>query len=314
MDKLIIIAGPTAVGKSAAAVELAKRIDGEIVSADSMQVYRNMDIGTAKITKKEMQGIPHHLLDILEPEEEFNVSVFQKLACDAISDINSRGKIPILTGGTGFYIQSVLYGIEFTKEDTDKSYRRELEETALTKEGRQILVERLRAVDPGAFDTIHENNIKRVIRALEFYKETGMKISEHNEKMRKKPPVYRYAGFFMTDNREKLYERIDKRVDKMMEDGLLNEVKALLDRGVSPDATSIQGLGYKEIYAYLRGECSLEDAVYLIKRDSRHFAKRQITWFKNREDFIETDRSLFEDAAAEIPDFMFGKVKEKNII
>lgn len=314
MDKLIIIAGPTAVGKSAAAVELAKKIDGEIVSADSMQVYRNMDIGTAKISKEEMKGIPHHLLDILDPEEEFNVSVFQKLANDAIKDINARGKIPVLTGGTGFYIQAVLYGIEFTKEETDKSYRHELEEIAKTEDGRRLLFERLKQTDPESLQTIHENNIKRVIRALEYYKETGLKISEHNEEMRKKPPVYDHVGFFLTDDRAKLYERIDRRVDKMMEGGLVNEVTALKDKGVPSNATSMQGLGYKEIYSYLQGEITLEEAVYLIKRDSRHFAKRQITWFKNREDFIEIDRSEFTDPENEIPDLMLNKIIEKNII
>ena len=282
MQKIYIIAGPTASGKSAAAVRLAKKIGGEVISADSMQVYRGMNIGTAKVTAEEMQGIPHHLIDIMEPTEEFNIHIFQKLCKKAIREISERGRIPIICGGTGFYIQSVLYDIDFTEEDTDMSYRRELE--GLYKEkGGEILFEMLKAVDPASCEAIHPNNIKRVIRALEYHKETGGRISEHNEEQRRKKAAYDAGFYILYDERPLMYERIDRRVERMIEDGLVDEVRRLREY-VPRNAVSMQGLGYKEIYAYLEGECSLEEAVYILKRDTRHFAKRQITWFKREKD------------------------------
>ncbi len=284
MDKIYIIAGPTATGKSAAAVRLAKKIGGEVISADSMQVYRGMDIGTAKVTEEEMQGIPHHLIDILEPTEEFNIHIFQKLCKKAISEILERGNVPIICGGTGFYIQSVLYDIEFTEEETDMSYRRELEQLYKEKGG-EVLYEMLRAVDPASCEAIHPNNVKRVIRALEYHRETGGQISEHNVEQRKKDPAYDAEFYVLYDDRQLMYERIDRRVDMMMEAGLVDEVRRLKEY-VPREAVSMQGLGYKEIYAYLEGECSLEEAVYILKRDTRHFAKRQITWFKREKNTI----------------------------
>ncbi|MBS4980423.1 MAG: tRNA (adenosine(37)-N6)-dimethylallyltransferase MiaA [Lachnospiraceae bacterium] len=282
---LIILTGPTAVGKTKASIGLAKAIGGEIISADSMQVYRQMDIGSAKITEEEMDGIPHYLIDVLEPEEEFHVVRFQQMAKAAMEDIYSRGNIPIVVGGTGFYIQALLYDIDFTEKEGDNSYREKLE--ALAKEkGAAYLHGQLAAVDPKAAEEIHANNVKRVIRALEFYKQTGQKISEHNERERQKESPYRFCYFVLNDRRECLYERIDKRVDQMIQNGLVQEVRALKERGCTKQMVSMQGLGYKEIFAYLEGDCSLEEAVYIIKRDTRHFAKRQLTWFKRERDVI----------------------------
>ncbi|MDO4332072.1 MAG: tRNA (adenosine(37)-N6)-dimethylallyltransferase MiaA [Eubacteriales bacterium] len=291
---LIVLTGPTAVGKTALSVKLAKAVNAEIISADSMQVYRHMDIGSAKVTKEEMDGVCHHLIDVLEPEEEFNVVLFQKLAREAIADIVSRGKLPLLVGGTGFYIQSVLYDIDFTETEENDAFRKELEAFA-KKEGAQKLHDRLAAVDPKAAEQIHPNNVKRVIRALEFYEQTGSQISLHNETERQKEPAYRAKYFVLTDDRAKMYERIDRRVDAMMEAGLVEEVRALRDRGLKRDMVSMQGLGYKEILAFLDGEYDLERAVYLIKRDTRHFAKRQLTWFKREKNVIWVDRGQFLD-------------------
>lgn len=305
---LIVLTGPTAVGKTALSVKLAKAVNGEIISADSMQVYRHMDIGSAKVTKEEMDGVAHHLIDVLEPEDEFNVVLFQRLAKDAIADICSRGKLPILVGGTGFYIQSVLYDIDFTKTQEDVSFRKELELLAQTQ-GAQKLHDMLKEADPDAAEQIHANNIKRVIRALEFHAQTGEKISAHNEAERQKESAYRSLYFVLTDDRAKMYERIDRRVDKMLTDGLLKEVQALKDRGLKREMVSMQGLGYKEILAFLDGDCDLERAVYLIKRDTRHFAKRQLTWFKREKNVIWVDRREFLDEN-NILQFLIDRVKE----
>lgn len=280
---LIILTGPTAVGKTAASIGLAKAVGGEIISADSMQVYRHMDIGSAKITEEEMQGIPHYLVDVLDPEEAFNVVRFQKMAKAAMQKIHDNGHIPIVVGGTGFYIQALLYDIDFTENDSDFSFREELEKTAREK-GAGYLHSLLKQADPEAAEQIHPHNIKRVIRALEFNRKTGQKISTHNEQERRKQSPYEFAYFVLTDNREALYARIDRRVDKMMEQGLLEEVRALKDRGIARESVSMQGLGYKELLAYLDGEILLEEAVRIIKRDTRHFAKRQLTWFRRERD------------------------------
>ena len=287
-ERLIIVAGPTAAGKSAAAVELALRIGGEIISADSMQVYRGMDIGSAKIRADEMRGVPHYLLDVLEPEEEFNVTVFQELARKAMDQIRSNGHIPIITGGTGFYIRSVLYDTAFTENDTDKDYRHELE-TLGHEKGAAYLHEMLREQDPESAEAIHENNMKRVIRALEYLHDTGEPISEHNARERKKQSPYDFRYFVMTMDRAHLYERIDRRVDLMMEEGLLQEVISLRDKGLARDAVSMQGLGYKQLLKYLDGEMTLPEAVAAIKQETRHFAKRQLTWFRREPDVIWVD-------------------------
>ena len=270
---LVVLTGPTAVGKTDASIGLAKALGGEIISADSMQVYQYMDIGSAKVRPEEMEGIPHFLVDELKPWEEFHVVRFKQMAKAAMEGIYARGHIPIVVGGTGFYIQALLYDIDFSENDGDDSYRRELEQIA-GRQGKTALHERLRAVDPASALQIHENNVKRVIRALEFYHQTGQRISEHNERERQKESPYRFVYFVLNDDRKRLYERIDSRVDRMLEDGLVDEVAALRDMGCKRDMVSMQGLGYKEIFAYLDGELSLEEAIYRLKRDTRHFAKR----------------------------------------
>lgn len=290
--KLIILTGPTAVGKTSLSIGLAKSVGGEIISADSMQVYRHMDIGSAKIKKEEMRGIPHHLVDILSPREEFNVYLFQKLAKDAMEQIYGNGHIPVLVGGTGFYIQSVLYDIDFTESDTDTAYREELERLGAEK-GAEYLHERLREVDEESAKAIHANNMKRVIRALEYFYLTGTPISEHNRLEREKESPYDFRYFVLNDDRERLYKRIEQRVDRMMEEGLVDEVRKLKEMGCRKEDVSMQGLGYKEILGYLDGELSLEQAVYLIKRDTRHFAKRQLTWFRRERDVIFVNKPDF---------------------
>ena len=316
MDRkpLIILAGPTAVGKTSLSIRLAKETGGEIISADSMQVYRHMDIGSAKITKEEMEGVPHYLVDVLEPEEEFNVVRFQQMAKEAAERIWEKGKIPLVVGGTGFYIQALLYDIDFTENDGDESYRRQLEQKASDEEGASELYEMLKAVDLKATQEIHPRNIKRIVRALEFYHQTGKKISEHNETQRQKMSPYNYAYFVLTDERGRLYERIDRRVDLMMEQGLLDEVRYLKKRGVRKDSTAMQGLGYKELYAYLDGEYPLDEAVRIIKRDTRHFAKRQLTWFKRERDVIWADKSVIGQDEQKLADYMLGYLREKKII
>jgi len=310
---LVILTGPTAVGKTALSIALAKAIGGEIISADSMQVYRHMDIGSAKIMPEEMEGVPHHLIDVLEPAEEFNVVVFQKLAKQAVEEIYSRGHIPILVGGTGFYIQALVYDIDFTENNEDTALRQALEEQA-RREGADVLYERLRAVDPESCESIHAHNIKRVIRAIEFYEKTGKKISDHNREQRQNDSPYHFAFFVLTDSRDKIYQRIDERVDLMMAHGLMEEVRALRDRGCRRDMVSMQGLGYKELLACLEGEISLEEAVYLIKRDTRHFAKRQLTWFRREKEVIWVDKTVYDHDSQKMLMCMQDFLREKGII
>lgn len=295
-NPLLILTGPTAAGKTKLSIELAKAVNGEIISADSMQVYKHMDIGSAKIQPEEMQGVKHYLVDILEPTEDFNIVLFQKYAKQAVTEIYEKGKIPIIVGGTGFYIQSVLYNIDFQESDEDTALRAELEQLAREK-GAAYLHNMLRECDPKAAQEIHANNVKRVIRAVEFYRQTGRKISEHNETEREKKSAYESRYFVLTDRRERLYENIDRRVDIMIEEGLVDEVKRLMDMGCKRDSTAMQGLGYKEIISYLAGEITLDEAVYIIKRDTRHFAKRQLTWFRRERDviWIEKDKFAYDD-------------------
>ncbi len=293
-NKLIVITGPTAVGKTKLSIEFAKKIGGEIISADSMQVYKYMDIGTDKIHTEDMGGVRHHLIDFLDPHEDFNVFVFQRLAKKAIDEITERGNVPIIVGGTGFYIQAVLYDIDFTETDEDLSYRHMLEKRA-AEEGVHILHEELKKVDPESARAIHENNSKRVIRALEYYKKTNRPISEHNREQHERESLYDFCYFVLTDKRERLYARIEERVDKMIEEGLEEEVRDLLKRDISRSATSMQGLGYREMFGYVDGEYDLERAVYLIKRNTRHFAKRQLTWFKRERDVTWIDKSEYNN-------------------
>lgn len=299
---MIVLTGPTAVGKTETSLLLAKAVGGEIISADSMQVYRYMDIGTAKIRPEQMQGIPHYLVDEWEPDEEFNVMIFQKKVKEHIEDIYSRGKIPILVGGTGFYIQAVLYDIAFTEDQGEDGYRRRMQQLA-ADQGELVLHEKLRQIDPESAEAIHPNNIKRVIRALEYFHFTGEKFSAHNAAERARKSPYQFLYVVLNMNREKLYQRIDRRVDQMMDEGLVEEVQALLERGYDRSLVSMQGLGYKEIAAALAGECTLEEAVYRIKRDTRHFAKRQLTWFRREREVVMLDKEKYasvEDLVEEI--------------
>lgn len=292
---LVVLTGPTAVGKTVLSIHLAKAIDGEIISADSMQVYKQMNIGTAKIKREEMQGVRHYLVDECMPDEEFHVVKFKEYANRYMEEIYQKGKIPILVGGTGFYIQAVLRDVSFEQEETS-AYRKMMEELAKER-GAHYLHEQLRQVDPESATVIHENNVRRVIRALEYYEQTGEKISEHNEREKQKVSPYNFAYFVLNQPREILYERIDKRVDLMIEEGLVEEVKGLIEKGYGRDLVSMQGLGYKEIYSYLQGEISLSDAIYILKRDTRHFAKRQLTWFKREQDvvWVEKDKLTTEE-------------------
>lgn len=309
---MIILTGPTAVGKTDLSIQLAKAINGEIISADSMQVYRHMDIGSAKVTPEEMDGVPHHLIDVLEPEEEFNVVVFQKLAKEALTGIYERGHIPIIVGGTGFYIQALLYDIDFTENDGDTAIRRELEKLAQTQ-GAGCLHQMLQEIDPESAATIHQNNVKRVIRAIEFYRQTGKKISLHNEQEREKQSPYQFLYYVLDTDRKTLYERIDRRVDLMMEHGLVDEVKHLADMGCTRDMVSMQGLGYKEILDYLSGEIPLEEAVYILKRDTRHFAKRQITWFKRERDVRWLELEQFQNDRKKVLEHILDEIEGEGI-
>lgn len=312
MQPLVILTGPTAVGKTKLSIALAKKINGEIISADSMQVYRHMDIGTAKITPEEMQGVKHYLVDEFNPEEEFNVVKFQMYAKQAIQEIYAKGKLPIIVGGTGFYIQAVLKDIDFTENDADTPYRKELEEYAKA-EGAEKLHDILKQCDPVAAEAIHPNNVKRTIRAIEYFKQTGEQISKHNEEQSQNSSPYQFAYFVLNNERETLYHNINLRVDQMMEQGLVEEVEWLRKKGYERSLVSMQGLGYKEILAYLEGECTLDEAVYLLKRDTRHFAKRQLTWFKREQDVIWLNKNEYEKEEC-ILNSMLQILKEKGIV
>jgi len=313
MRPLIVLTGPTAVGKTELSIKFAQEIGGEIISADSMQVYKYMDIGSAKITKEEMNNVPHHLIDVLDPGDEFHVVRFQEMVKEALKGIYERGHIPILAGGTGFYIQAILKDVDFTENGEDTKIRTELEQLVKEK-GARYVHEELRKVDPKSAQDIHPNNSKRVILALEYYYQTGEPISAHNEVQKERVSPYNYVYFVLTDDRKVLYERIDSRVDKMLDNGLVEEVSRLKDMGYSRNLVSMQGLGYKEILSYLDGEISLEEAVYILKRDTRHFAKRQITWFKRESDVLWIDKREFEHDNDMILKYMQEICRRKGII
>ena len=310
---MIVLTGPTAVGKTKLSIALAKAVGGEIISADSMQVYKYMDIGSAKIRPEEMQGVPHHLIDEFEPWDEFNVVVFQQRCKECIREIYERGHIPILTGGTGFYIQAVLRNIDFTENEECSPYREELEQLAKEK-GAEYIHRLLQEVDPPSAEVIHPNNIKRCIRALEYYKLTGERISDHNEQEKQKTSPYNFCYFVLNDIRDRLYARIEERIEEMMQQGLIDEVQKLKNMGCHRGMVSMQGLGYKEILAYLDGDISLDEAVYLLKRDTRHFAKRQLTWFRREKDVIWVDKDLFAYDDEKILQFMLDKCREASVI
>lgn len=310
---LIVLTGPTAVGKTSLSIALAKAVNGEIISADSMQVYKKMDIGSAKIRPEEMNGVKHYLVDVLDPKEEFHIVKFQQMAKEAMEEIYAKGKIPILVGGTGFYIQAVTKDIDFTEAEQENEYRKELEVLAKEKGG-EYLYEMLKEVDPKSAEAIHSHNVKRVIRALEFYHQNQTPISAHNEEQKKNESPYRLAYFVLNMSRELLYKRIDLRVDQMLEEGLLEEVKDLQKEGCCRGMVSMQGLGYKEILDYLEGKYSLEEAVRILKRDTRHFAKRQLTWFRREQEVTWVDKEKFDYEENQILAFMLAVCKEKGLI
>ena len=293
---MVILTGPTAVGKTNLSIELAKRINGAIISADSMQVYKYMDIGSAKIMPQEMQGIKHYLIDELLPSDEFNVFIFKKMAKKALEEIYSNDQIPIIVGGTGFYIQALLYDIDFTEQDTDIAYRNKLSEFAAVN-GNHALHEMLKNIDSVSYETIHENNVKRVIRALEYYHNCSEPISKHNDSERQKESPYNFAYFVLNDERKRLYDRIDKRVDIMVENGLVEEVKKLKNMGYTSDMVSMKGIGYKEILNSLDGAYDIDEAVEKVKQESRRFAKRQLTWFRREKEtiWLEKEEYSYDD-------------------
>jgi tRNA dimethylallyltransferase len=306
MKKIIIISGPTAVGKTSISIKMAHRLNGEIISADSMQVYKGMDIGSAKIMPEEMDGIRHHLIDILEPDKNFDVQMFQKLASEAIKDICKRGKLPIIVGGTAFYIQALLYGIDFTEEDHDDSYRIKLNELS-----EKELFDRLMQIDPEYAVTTHMNNKKRVIRALEYNHFTGRKFSEYNAEQAQRKAIYDYCYFVMDDKRENIYAGIDRRVDIMVNNGLLDEIERLNKQNLPKDCNSRQGIGYKELFEYLDGGCSLEKAIDNIKKNTRHFAKRQLTWLRHEDDTIFIRKDEYDYDEDRILEFMIKTFEER---
>lgn len=307
---LIVLTGPTAVGKTGLSISLAEKIDAEIISADSMQVYRSMDIGTAKITKSEMKSVKHHLIDILDPSENFNVAIFQEKAIEAIDEIYARNHIPMIVGGTAFYIQALLYGIDFTEEDHDHSFREKLQEISETEEGKILLHNELQKVDPVYANSTHYNNAKRIIRALEYHHYTGKLFSDYNETQRKRTSPYQFYYFVLTDDREVLYKRINERVDLMVQDGLVKEVKQLYDRKLSKNLNSMQGVGYRELFEYFDDNCSLETAIENIKKNTRHFAKRQLTWFRRESDVIWIHVNEFQRNPDKILNFILEQIKE----
>ena len=293
-NKLLVIAGPTAVGKTAISIELAKKLNGEIISTDSMQIYNKMDIGSAKISVEEMDGVVHHIIDIIEPENEFSVSEFQVLAKNAIEDIRSRGKLPILAGGTGLYINSVICTMNFAEGEKDTSYREQLEALAVEK-GNDYVHNLLKEIDLESYNSIHKNNVKRVIRALEVYKQSGRPFSSFKEENNIYKCDYDVFYYVLNMDRSKLYERINRRVDIMMEAGLIEEVEMLKARGLTADNQSMKGIGYKEILLYLNGDIDLDVAIDMVKQGSRNYAKRQLTWFKKDPRAIFIDKDLFNN-------------------
>ena len=310
---LIVLTGPTAVGKTKLSIALAKAVGGEIISADSMQVYQYMDIGSAKIRKEEMDGVPHYLVDVLNPAEEFHIVKFQQMAKEAMEQIYAKGHIPILVGGTGFYIQAMVRDIDFTENEENTEVRAKWEQYA-ARYGAQALHEELAKIDPKSAESIPAGNVKRVVRALEFYELSGKCISEHNEEQKAKGSPYNFAYFVLNDHRDLLYDRIERRIDEMLEEGLVEEVQGLKDRGFTKNMVSMQGLGYKEILDYLDGNLTLEEAVYILKRDTRHFAKRQLTWFRREPEVSWIHKYEYDYDDEKILDAMLCILREKGIL
>ena len=310
---LIVLTGPTAVGKTALSISLAKAVGGEIISADSMQVYQYMDIGSAKIRSEEMDGVPHYLVDVLDPAEEFHIVKFQEMAKEAMEKIYANGHIPILVGGTGFYIQAIVKDIDFTENEENHEVRARWEQYA-KENGAEALHAELEKIDPKSAEDIPAGNVKRVVRALEFYELSGKRISEHNEEQKAKGSPYNFAYFVLNDYRNLLYDRIEKRIDEMLEEGLIEEVQGLKNRGFTKDMVSMKGLGYKEILDYLDGNLTLEEAIYILKRDTRHFAKRQLTWFRREPEVSWIHKYEYDYNDEKILDAMLGILKDKGIL
>lgn len=302
---LIVVAGPTASGKTRLAIDIAKEFNGEIVSADSMQIYKYMNIGTAKPTAEERAECVHHLIDFVQPDEEFSVADYTEIAHKTISDICSRNKIPVMCGGTGLYINSVVNDVTFGEMDSDENLRKELQEIA-DRDGNGRLIEILSEFDLVSAKRLHENNVRRVIRAIEFYKLTGVPISEHQEMTKQRQSRYNPLMFCINHDREKLYNRINKRVDMMFEEGLVEEVKRMIDMGYTKELNSMKGIGYKELIDYFNGECSIDEAKETIKQSTRRYAKRQLTWFRRDDRIImlNPDTAL-ETAIGEIKKTFF---------
>lgn len=310
---LIVLTGPTAVGKTKLSIALAKAVGGEIISADSMQVYRSMDIGSAKIRPEEMDGVPHYLVDVLEPDEEFHIVKFQEMAKKALAQIYANGHIPILVGGTGFYIQAIVKDIDFQEGEENHEIREKWEQFA-AEHGAGALHEKLQEIDPESAGSIPAGNVKRVVRAIEFYELSGKRISEHNAEQKAKGSPYEFAYFVLNDHRELLYERIERRIDEMIEEGLVKEVEGLKNRGFTRDMVSMQGLGYKEILDYLDGKTTLEEAIYILKRDTRHFAKRQLTWFRREPEVSWINKYEYDYDDQKLLRAMLDILKEKGIV
>ena len=288
--KVIVIVGPTASGKTALSIECAKKFNGEIISSDSMQIYKDMNIGTAKVTEEEAQGIKHYLVDFVSPEQRYSVSDFKRDSEEALEEIIAKGKTPIVVGGTGLYVNSLIYGIDYQDMEYDKEYRNELMEKAESEEGLKSLYEEALKIDPEAMEKISPNDKKRITRVLEIYKQTGMTKTKQEELSRLKEIKYDYRVFAITMPREELYERINLRVDLMIKDGLIEEVESLLKK-YKNFPTAMQGLGYKEVVEYLNGEYSKEEMIDKIKQETRHYAKRQLTWFRRNKEIIWLDKN-----------------------
>lgn len=308
-QNLLVIVGPTAIGKTAVSINVAKKLNGEIISADSMQIYKYMDIGTAKIKPEEMEGIPHYLIDIVYPDEEFTVADFKNYSEKYIKQINDKNKIPIVVGGSGLYLNSIVYKLKFAQIKKNESFRLKCEKL-VDQYGVGYLYDRLCQVDPITSNNISPNDTKRIIRALEVYHETGKPMSYFNKNFREKTDKYNLVMVGLNTDRAKLYSRIEKRVDKMIEEGLIEEVKNLLNMGYSRELTSMQAIGYKEIISYLYGEIDLEEAIEILKRNTRRFAKRQLTWFKRDDRIKWIDIDKFNDMD-EIGNFIVNYYKNE---
>ena len=294
MDKIICIVGPTASGKTGLAIELAKKIDAEVISADSMQIYKGLNVGTAKVTKEEADGIPHHLIDICSPEDKFSVADFKNLCYDTIKEIKSRGKNVIIAGGTGLYVNAVVYNMNFTEEDSDANLRADLEKIANEK-GNEYLHNMLKELDSKTADEIHMNNVKRVIRAIEIAKKTdklkSTYMEEEKERINTQKGEFDFEVFCIEQERQYLYDRINLRVDLMMKDGVLEEAKKVYEMNLPKDNTCMQAIGYKEFFPYFEGKATLEECIETLKKETRHYAKRQMTWFNNKLNTVKLDGS-----------------------